>query len=33
LQLADMGVLNTDYQVTIDLDVAPLVNTGKLRVL
>ena len=33
LQLADMGVPNTDHQVTIDFDVTPLVNAGKLRVL
>jgi hypothetical protein len=33
LQLADMGVPNTDHLVTIDFDVTPLVNTGKLRVL
>ena len=31
-QLADMGVPNTDHLVTIDFDVTPLVNTGKLRV-
>jgi hypothetical protein len=33
LQLADMGVPNTDHSVTTDFDVTPLVNTGKLRVL
>jgi hypothetical protein len=33
LQLAGMGVPNTDHLVTIDFDVTPLVNTGKLRVL
>ena len=33
LQLADMGAPNTDDEVTIDFDVTPLVNTGKLRVL
>jgi hypothetical protein len=33
LQLADMGVPNTDHTVTIDFDVTPQVNTGKLRAL
>jgi hypothetical protein len=33
LQLADMGVQNTDHSVTIDFDVTQLVNAGKLRVL
>jgi hypothetical protein len=32
-QLADIGVPNADHLVTIDFDVTPLVNSGKLRVL
>ena len=31
-QLAGIGVPNSDHLVTIDVDVTPLVNTGKLRV-